>query len=163
MSYPAGCLIGLNPVIYNKKRKTLLDIFRQYLKIIDHCPIEVVGHTLQGAPGEEIPLSGEKMVIKDINNYAGVAMVFPGEMDLAAVNYRVPVGKSVNMSVQYNSPPHLLRIFEIITAFHIVSYIIAYDNLIRVARKVYVSKNIHTESNTTKNLPYCPKTQKHFL
>jgi hypothetical protein len=70
-------------------------------------------------------------------------VIFPREEDFAPVHNRVAVGKSIDMTVEYNALPDKFRVLEIITPFHIVAYVVPDDYFLRITGQVDMCKYIH--------------------
>lgn len=73
------------------------------------------------------------MIIQNVSYHTCVLTVTPYEVKLAAVNHRMPVSEGIYVTVNYYSLAYSLRVLQVITALHIVTYVIADDYVIRVA------------------------------
>ena len=70
-------------------------------------------------------------------------MIFSGKKYLTAVNNRMTVGKTVNMTVKNNPFSYQIGIFKIIASFYIIAYVISDDYFIRITGQIYVGQHIH--------------------
>jgi hypothetical protein len=70
-------------------------------------------------------------------------VILPGKENLAAMNHRMTICKTINMPVKNYTLSYQIRIIKVITSLNIITNVIANDYLIRITGEIYVSQNIH--------------------
>jgi hypothetical protein len=59
------------------------------------------------------------------------------------MHYRMPVGEGIDVPVNDYTLANALGILQIVTSLYIITDVVPNDNVIRVAREIYVGKDIH--------------------
>lgn len=125
------------PVTSHHVGKHLLHSFGKYGFLLSQQRVYQPGIFLKGLLAKVLPLSGQEVVIKNIDDHSGVMSVFNPKSVFASFHYRVMVSEFIDRAVQFDAPGNAgPKSFPQVPAFYKITDEIAHHNVRIVAGKV---------------------------